>query len=87
MHSSDPKSYGQNRPGGIPIVTLGTSPMGTLGGPSYGLAELQREEAMVQQTLGTSTGGHPHLWAAGLVTGAIILLFALGLMFPGAVQF
>jgi len=73
MHSSDPKSYG-TRPGGIPVVTFSTAPMGYMGASSYGMAELQKQEAtMMHPTPGTS-GGHVHMLVAWIVTGAIGLL-------------
>src|SRR5260370_30035020 len=98
MHSSDPKSYGTNRPGGIPVVTLSTSPMGYMGdslgvdhgmnwqGGNIGLGQEMMMQQPGYQTPGQA-GGHSHLYAAGIVTGAIILLFLLGLAFPGSVQF
>lgn len=62
-----------------------SSPMGFLGDASYGMAELQRkEEATMQQT---PSGHHVHLFTAGIVTGAIVLLVIMGIVFPGAVQF
>ena len=102
MHPIDPKGYGtRNIPtvfyGEIPPSGDASGYAQNMAGDATGLNwqagqagigqyTLRQEQAMMQQQAGTS-GGRSHLWAAGMVTGAIVLLFLLGMAFPGVVQF
>ncbi len=52
-----------------------------------GVGQYMMSQQPSMQPLSINQGGNSHLWAAGLVTGAIVLLLTMGVIFKGVVQF
>jgi len=62
-----------------------SAPMGYMGASSYGMAELQMRDTTMRSIQQTSS--RVHIVTAGIVTAAILLLLAMGMVFPGMTQF